>query len=573
MHCKHHGVTPPSLKIKTSVRGPNAVRIIRNTQSMLMNERISQINATIINTKRMISDVDERLFTELPVDVYTEVKTWCKHARESTWKTCETRQRKKFAVLLERSKPLKSASPVSDVNASDTERAKERWVVNKSDRDLSDNELSVLKKGLNFSVVPDSVPTAEFVTGIETACYALGSNSDTSTQLRSDCVRILKDCKLPKSNISKGEKTALRDLKADPSILVLPADKGRATVVLNKETYVEKASELLSDSNTYKTLKRDPTPTYRNQLVQVLQSLRDSGAIDVPTYRRLYPTSPDVPKFYGLPKIHKAALSPPPIVSSCGSLTYNSAKFVADLLAPLVGKSDRHLKNSADLVDKLSGVFVGEDECLVSYDVTALFTSVPVDESVNIIHDLLTSDTTLSARTKLTPQQITDLLTVCLKTTYFVHDGQFYSQCEGAAMGSPVSPIIANLFMEHLETLALSSFHSPPTFYGRYVDDTMVILKRSVVEDFTSHLNSVHPAIKFTVEFEQANKIAMLDTLISRNADGSLAFSVYQKAPTLTNICTSTVINLWNTSWVSYLTLKHRARIHLLHQRFSQPRT
>ncbi|XP_072025128.1 uncharacterized protein [Amphiura filiformis] len=340
----------------------------------------------------------------------------------------------------------------------------------------------------------------------------------------SDCVRILKDCKLPKSNITKGEKTALRDLKADPSILVLPADKGRATVVLNKETYVEKASELLSDSNTYKTLKRDPTPTYRNQLVQVLQSLRDSGAIDVPTYRRLYPTSSDVPKFYGLPKIHKAACPLRPIVSSCGSLTYNSAKFVADLLAPLVGKSDRHLKNSANLVDKLSGVIVGEDECLVSYDVTALFTSVPVVESVNIIHDLLTSDTTLFARTKLTPQQITDLLTVCLKTTYFVHDGQFYSQCEGAAMGSPVSPIIANLFMEHLETLALSSFHSPPTFYGRYVDDTMVILKRSVVEDFTNHLNSVHPAIKFTVEFEQANKIAMLDTLISRNADGSLAF-------------------------------------------------
>ena len=246
--------------------------------------------------------------------------------------------------------------------------------------------MNVLKKGINFSVVPDSVPTAESVTGIETACYAIGSNSDTSTQLRSDCVRILKDCKLPKSNITKGEKTALRDLKADSSILVLPADKGRATVVLNKTTYVETASELLSDSNTYKTLKRDPTPTYRNQLVQVLQSLRDSGAIDVPTYRRLYPTSSDVPKFYGLPKIHKAACPLRPIVSSCGSLTYNSAKFVADLLAPLVGKSDRHLKNSADLVDKLSSVIVDEDECLVSYDVTALFTSVSVYESVNLIH-------------------------------------------------------------------------------------------------------------------------------------------------------------------------------------------
>ncbi|XP_072020493.1 uncharacterized protein [Amphiura filiformis] len=266
------------------------------------------------------------------------------------------------------------------------------------------------------------------------------------------------------------------------------------------------------------------------QLVSVLQSLRDSGAINVPTYRRLYPTSSDVPKFYGLPKIHKASCPIRPIVASCGSITYNSAKYVADLLAPLVGKTDRHLKNSADLVDKLSNIIVADDECLLSYDVTALFTSVPVDESLRIIHDLLTNDTSLPERTSLTPQQISDLLGVCLKTTYFIHNGAFYSQCEGAAMGSPVSPIIANLFMEHFEELALSSFPTPPVFYGRYVDDTMVILKRSVVDSFTDHLNSIHPAIKFSVEHEQDSRIAMLDTLIHKNENGSLSFSVYRKS-------------------------------------------
>ncbi|XP_072017463.1 uncharacterized protein [Amphiura filiformis] len=485
LHCKHHDVVPPSLRIKSSVKGPNAARIIRNTQLMLMNERIRQIIATISSIKRSISDVDELLFTELPADVYTEAKIWCTHAREATWKTCETRQRKKFALLQERSKSRKLASTLTAVDHADQKRIKERWVVNKSDRSLNDNELSVLQRGLNFSVVPSTVPTAEFITGIETACHVLGPNSDTSTLLRSDCVRIIKDCKLPKSNISKEERAALRDLKSDNSILILPADKGRATVILNKKTYLEKSQELLGDSKTYTPLKRDPTPSYSKKLVSVLQSLRDSGAINVPTYRRLYPTSSDVPKFYGLPKIHKPSCPLRPIVASCGSITYNSAKFVADLLAPLVGKTERHLKNSADLVDKLSNIIVSEDECLLSYDVTALFTSVPVDESLRIIHDRLTNDTSLPDRTQLSPQQISDLLGVCLKTTYFIHNGSFYSQCEGAAMGSPVSPIIANLFMEHFEELALSSFPTPLVFYGRYVDDTMVILKRSAVDSFT----------------------------------------------------------------------------------------
>ncbi|XP_072041190.1 uncharacterized protein [Amphiura filiformis] len=97
-------------------------------------------------------------------------------------------------------------------------------------------------------------------------------------------------------------------------------------------------------------------------------------------------------------------------------------------------------------------------------------------------------------------------------------------------MGSPVSPIIANLFMENFEEKAITSFHTPPRYFGRYVDDTMVIIERSEVDSFTHHLNSIHDSIKFTVEHESNNSIAMLDTLISRNADGSLSFSVYRKS-------------------------------------------
>ena len=94
--------------------------------------------------------------------------------------------------------------------------------------------------------------------------------------------------------------------------------------------------------------------------------------------------------------------------------------------------------------------------------------------------------------------QIRDLLEICLKTTYFLYDGQIYSQVEGAAMGSPVSPIVANLFMEFFEERAINSFMYEVKIWRRYVDDTMVILCDSLLEDFTEHINSIHPSIHFT---------------------------------------------------------------------------
>ena len=100
-------------------------------------------------------------------------------------------------------------------------------------------------------------------------------------------------------------------------------------------------------------------------------------------------------------------------------------------------------------------------ECLSSYDVSALFTSVPIDPALNIIKDLLEKDSTLKERTVMEVSDIILLLEFCLKNTYFSFQDQFYEQVEGAAMGSPVSPIVANLYMEYLEHKALSTAPHP----------------------------------------------------------------------------------------------------------------
>ncbi|XP_033117319.1 uncharacterized protein LOC117117198 [Anneissia japonica] len=211
------------------------------------------------------------------------------------------------------------------------------------------------------------------------------------------------------------------------------------------------------------------------------------------------------PKFYGLPKIHKVNIPLRPIVSSIDSITYSSAKFLAEILSPLVGNSIHHVVNSLEFSKLIKNKRVEEDEELRSYEVTALFTSVPVDKSLEIIHTRLQNDPTLSNRTTVTPQQIIKLLEVCLRCTY-----TFYQQIRGAAMGSPVSPVVCNLYMEDMEQL--TALH-PPIWWYRYVDDTHTKLKKAHAQEFTDHLNSLDPDIKFTTEGEVNRSLAFLDTL------------------------------------------------------------
>ena len=87
--------------------------------------------------------------------------------------------------------------------------------------------------------------------------------------------------------------------------MILPADKGRATVVMPKGMYNTKALELLQDRKTYMPLKKDPTSRYSTKLIDLLKNLKKKEALTKDQYRALYPTVQDIPKFYGLPKVHK----------------------------------------------------------------------------------------------------------------------------------------------------------------------------------------------------------------------------------------------------------------------------
>ncbi|KAL9967792.1 hypothetical protein ACROYT_G026086 [Oculina patagonica] len=98
--------------------------------------------------------------------------------------------------------------------------------------------------------------------------------------------------------------------------------------------------------------------------------------------------------------------------------------------------------------------------------VESLFTNVPIEDAVKAALRKLENDPGLADRTNLTATQIADLLNFVLRSTYFQYNGSIYEQKDGAAMGSPVSAVIANIFMEDFEERAIASAIYKPTEQG-----------------------------------------------------------------------------------------------------------
>ena len=129
------------------------------------------------------------------------------------------------------------------------------------------------------------------------------------------------------------------------------------------------------------------------------------------------------------------------------------------------------------------------DECIISYDVKALFTSVTTEPAIHIIKQHLGNDKELHQRTSMLMQHTIKLLEFCLKNTHFVFQGRFYEQTEGAAMGSPLSPIIAKLYMEAFEE-KLSTHHQHPLVCGEDLLMTLLSISRKLRRKVSSAIST-----------------------------------------------------------------------------------
>ena len=182
--------------------------------------------------------------------------------------------------------------------------------------------------------------------------------------------------------------------------------------------------------------------------------------------------------------------------------------------------------NSTKFVERLQEARTGPEDLLVSFDVTSLFTQVPLDEALEVVKARLNKDPTLMNKTSIPVPQVVELIELCLRSSFKV---------TSLNMGSPLSLIIAKLFMEDLEEQALHSAPLQPSLWLRYVEDIFVIWPYGEWDmlSFHTHLNQMSANIQFTIEKEEGGRLAFLDVLLTCSKD-QLSTAVYRK-PTHTD--------------------------------------
>ena len=127
-------------------------------------------------------------------------------------------------------------------------------------------------------------------------------------------------------------------MKNDTDLIILPADKGNATVVLDHNEYEKKVERMLDDQLTYEKIKKDLAPSLERRMNAKLLALNRKGSIPDRLYERLRSSNGKTPLLYGLPKVHKPAVPLRPIASFVHSPTYQLSKHLSQILSPLVGK-------------------------------------------------------------------------------------------------------------------------------------------------------------------------------------------------------------------------------------------
>jgi hypothetical protein len=390
--CKKGSVIPRFLWFKVANRRLRNSSAYRQCQNKLLQDEIiakharirilsAQITATHANLASLVSTLD---FIHLKnISDRENSKKLNQHQR--------VQDRKLFHLNAEQ-----KHSNTIDPNA---------VVFNFSNRLITDKGKDILSKGLNFAIPPAKLNLCGFFAPFERLFSQLKREpvyehsgfypAFIKTRMKDIAHSGFRSYSRPDFLYSKEEINMLNDLRKDSNIVIMRPGKSNGVVILNKDDYKKKMEEILSDNTKFELLNEDPvkaTLQRENHVKTLLKNLKASESIDQKTYSELFPTGSRLGILYGLPKTHKYNIPLRPILSCINHYSYNIAKLFIPLLTP-ISTSTYVIKDSFSFVQKLlSSDLDTSNVIMASFNVTSLFTNIPVDETIEIITNRLFSN-------------------------------------------------------------------------------------------------------------------------------------------------------------------------------------
>ena len=503
---KQLGVYPKFLIFKLpNVSNKDAVSICKRLLRSAINKRNKELQHVSENF------LPEQLST---IDFYILTKSITLHNKKSLLKSLYSQQKKLSSLTKDCSLPIFTANET---------------ITNLTQYELSKEESDLLKAGLYFSIQPHKIRKSEIFTTFEKIHRSFINNlkcDETKSQIKAHLWYLANSYFYNYKPFPRilCQHRVLRNLRKNKDIVTTKPDKGNGVVILDRKLYDNAIQELISDTSKFEKLNEDPTLKREASLQRFFRKLKQKNFFNENEYDKLYPSGSAPARIYGTPKMHKFSPSDSfpklrPIVSSIDTFNYNLARFLCDLLSPLV-PNDYSCKDTFSFVSQ---------KFLVSYDVTSLFTNIPLQETIDIAINLIFNH---NPNLNIPKKELKKLFLLATSQTHFIFNSKFYNQIDGVATRSPLAPVLANIFMGFYESKWLNEHNlNKPKFYLRYVDDILAAFdKEQDSLNFLNFLNKRHPNIKFTIEKQTNHSIAFLDVFISGINNQNVTLQKYHKS-------------------------------------------
>ena len=358
---------------------------------------------------------------------------------ETNFQRHKNRLKAKFEKLLPKAKPSVNNRPSLIKNP----------VLQLQSDPLPPAVLALLSLGPKFALTPKSISKMDIIEEVESSCLSLERHGkqEKAEDFRHDMADILLKAKPPKPNLTKEEQKGMSYLKKSKERLaIVPFDKGQGLVSIEREKLVEKSEKEFKNVSLD---TEDTTKSHQTKIQRKTRELHKQGKIDDETYKRIYPSVSLTPTANPVIKAHKANKDYPArlITSHIGAPQENLASLINDILKPIIESNPLVCKNSTQFVQEIKNIQLGPNERMVSFDATALFPSVPIGDATKLIHDILEQDQTLIQRTKLSPTEICDLISLCLQSSNFIYNGRHHTQRDSGPIGLSLMVTVSQLWM------------------------------------------------------------------------------------------------------------------------------
>ena len=275
--------------------------------------------------------------------------------------------------------------------------------------------------------------------------------------------------------MTKEEYQAIKSLKHNSDIIIKPADKGSAIVVLDKQSYIQEGQRQLNDTKFYEQTDSNHTGEVINRVNLHVHNMLQRGETSQKTCSYLTTNIDRTQQFYLLPKIHKDLLNPPgrPIVSGSGGPTEKISQLVDHFIGKIVPLSQSYIRDSTHVINILNGFTVQPGMLLCTLDITSLYTNIPHNEIIESIKKMLAIHKPPDSLQH--NSYVIELLELVLTNNHFEFNGKYYHQLSGTAMGTKLAPSYANLFMTTFEEKYVYTYPLKPELWNRFIDDISMI--------------------------------------------------------------------------------------------------